>query len=216
MLKKTLICWITAIVAALPLASVAVAHSARFRNTRMRGGTFPMRSVAAQRWPSSKACGAWWLECDPPARGLTRFRYPTYGNLTVGDCEFAAAADWETIVLDIEPPSAEVLSDYRASLATARPGAVMPMWESQGIDHVRARVAANSYAVSRRAVEYDLATHRAWLAWLYDSEAKEDHALLLDSANASGPVVVTWGKTLQMTWRQWAKSARLVIWPEVT
>jgi hypothetical protein len=152
---------------------------------------------------------------------LVSARYNTYGDLapaSVGDCTFAAAADWEHIALGKTPDPSEIRSEFAAAggnaagLSTA---ALWRYWSRQGIDGV-VLSGLQSHQTNRADVESGVRASRAMLVELqfrahdhfaqYSVTAGE-HLAVVDGFTPEGPLVVSWGQTLQITWQQWNAKA---------
>jgi hypothetical protein len=149
--------------------------------------------------------------------------FPTYGNTYPGiaDCTFAAAADWEQVVLEVEPEPALVVEEfYEAGGSFKRglaQGALWEYWAEVGGIETYRLVGKTRLAINRSNVENAVLAYRALIAelrlgpgWPVGSfrNAKAGyHDLLVDGFTPEGPLVVTWGRTIQMTWEQWAAEA---------
>jgi hypothetical protein len=159
-----------------------------------------------------------------PATAAARV-WPTWGNLTTGDCALAAAADWE-----LQHGYAgnlteqEILTEYQEVSGTA--GGVSgeqleSYWRSHGIGRVRATVRnADPGAIGRVLrhhgsviVEMAITAGQRWGS-TRDTRGGIHFALVL-STNRRGPRIVTWGEVAQMTWWQWREDALLLYVPTV-
>ncbi len=153
--------------------------------------------------------------------------YPTYGNeypADLGDCTFAAAAHWEQIVLGVVPDPTRLgyefanAEGYAAEL-TQEAGLTqeqfLSYWQLRGIGEVYATGFwrfSTSPASTREAVREHRALivelsfgHTAAFAQYEVSEGL--HEVVVDGFTPRGPLVVSWGRTLQMSWRQWQGEA---------
>jgi hypothetical protein len=168
----------------------------------------------------------------PPVRGLDACRagphcdygaayerFATWGNVapqSLGDCTFAAAADWEQIVLGIHAHAAAIRSDFARAGGSERTGltqtALWSYWQKDGIEGAYL-AALHGYAAERTDVENAVRTFVALIVELnftdddqlaqYELLPLELHDVIVDGFTPTGPLVVTWGQTLQMTWAQW-------------
>jgi hypothetical protein len=149
-------------------------------------------------------------------------RFATYGNIypsDLGDCTFAAAADWEQVKLGILPDTSRIPFDFGA----ARGGedglsveALLTYWgESGGIEGY-VLTGQSAFTVEREDVENGVYDYGALIAELElgsagigrDKTDRGTHVLVVDGFTPKGPLVVTWGETIQMTWKQWRAEAQ--------
>jgi hypothetical protein len=145
--------------------------------------------------------------------------YPTYGNVApdgIGDCTFAAAANWEQIVHGATPDPAVIVAEFGAAGGTAAGGLArntfFNYWIQQGIAGIRA-TGFNRYFTDKTNVENGVRAYGAMLVELqfvagtgfaqYTIPAASSHMAVVDGFTPTGPLVVTWGQTVQMTWEQW-------------
>ncbi len=154
-------------------------------------------------------------DCD---YGAAYESFRTWGNVAphpLGDCTFAAAADWEQIVLRVHAKPATI--DHEFALAGGSQqtgltqGALWSYWQRKGIAGVRL-TALHAYTTDRTDVQKAVREYRAMIAELtftsdhriaqYVTSGKL-HDVVLDGFTPRGPLVVSWGHTLQMTWGQW-------------
>ena len=153
-------------------------------------------------------------DCYP---GPTDDVFPAYGNTDagLGDCTFAAAADWEQLNLGIHPDQTTIGYEFREAGGSEIDGLDVTKffnyWEDQGIAGVVAKK-VSSYYTDQIDVENGIRDYGELLAELSFSpgqniagvpESGSKHMLVVDGFTPQGPIVVTWGMTLQMTWQQW-------------
>jgi hypothetical protein len=156
--------------------------------------------------------------CDYGPIGET---YPTYGNTPttlLGDCSFAAAADWEQIVLGVKPDPNVVGYEYAQAGGTPaglHQDALWAYWKRHGIAGV-VQSGLSSYFIQQTDVENAVRDYRALIVQLRFTEhegfaqynvAAGLHDVVVDGFTPEGPLVVSWGETLQMTWAQWRNEA---------
>jgi hypothetical protein len=147
--------------------------------------------------------------------------YQTYGNTPttlLGDCTFAAAANWEQIVLGVKPDPSLVGREYARAGGTQaglRQDALWAYWKRHGIAGV-AQTGLFSYYSEQLDVENAVRDYRALIVQLRftgrDGFAQYTvpsglHDVVVDGFTPEGPLVVSWGETLQMTWAQWRNEA---------
>jgi hypothetical protein len=144
--------------------------------------------------------------------------YQSYGNVApanLGDCSFAAAADWEQIVLGKTPDPSVIGFEFAAAGGTASGGlslsALWGYWQQQGIAGVHL-TGLHSYYTDQTDVENAVRNYGALIvAFQFGSSdylaqyavSPGNHVAVVDGFTPAGPLVVTWGETLQMTWQQW-------------
>jgi hypothetical protein len=187
---------------AIAAAAVAAAHPAR---------TPPVRGLDACR------AGP---HCD---YGAAYERFSTWGNVAprpLGDCTLAAAADWEQIVLGVHAHAAAIRSDFTRAGGSVSTGlaqaALWSYWQHEGIEGIYL-TAVHGYAADRTNIESAVRTFAALIVELsfasdnqlaqYQLLPGELHDVVVDGFTPAGPLVVTWGQTLQMTWAQWDQEA---------
>ena len=143
--------------------------------------------------------------------------FQAYGNTFagLGDCTFAAAADWEQLNLGINPDAATIgaeFSDAGGSLIYGlTPQALFNYWQTHGIAGVVIK-GVSKYYTDQIDVQNGVRDYGELLATLTLSPGQNiagqsttggGHMLVVDGFTPQGPIVVTWGATLQMTWQQW-------------
>jgi hypothetical protein len=155
--------------------------------------------------------------------------FPTYGNVypaELGDCTFAAAADWE-IVKGFAPPDAATIGyEFAQAGGSATDGLteaqLQNYWESSGIAGVVISGVA-AVATDEADLEAAVSQYGAVMAGLqlfdngylgYWETSASYHEVVVDGFTPEGPIVVTWGQTAQMTWQQWTAEAQDAWAPE--
>ena len=150
----------------------------------------------------------------------TDLTFPTYGNDSVvglQDCTFAAVANWEEIVLGITPGSTIIESEFAKANAQnfgLTNDQVFSYWHKSGIgqtylkaalalptDQVSLKSAINNPAIKAPIAELHLTIGQNFAGVQVQSASY--HWVVVDGYTATGPLVVTWGQNLQMTWQQW-------------
>jgi hypothetical protein len=143
--------------------------------------------------------------------------YPDYGNVAptgLGDCTFAAVADWEQIVLGLHPDPSLIGFQFGQAGGTVNglsAGALFGYWQQAGINNVPL---AGVHALSRAQadVESGVRTYKALLVAFEFADgdgfgqytvSAGGHMGVVDGFTPEGPLVVSWGQTLQLTWDQW-------------
>jgi hypothetical protein len=196
-------------IAALSLVlapATAVAHG---RHRDARGPHVADLDVCAKGW-----------ECD---YGAARETFKTWGNVppkALGDCTFAAAADWEQIVLGVHAKPTVIAGEFAQAGGNGREGlsqdTLWSYWQTEGIAGVRL-TGLYPYTTDRADVEEAVRAYRAMIVELsFSSDHRvaqykvsgKLHDAVVDGFTPRGPLLVSWGRTLQMTWQQWGREAQ--------
>jgi hypothetical protein len=152
--------------------------------------------------------------------------YPDYDNVGVdgiNDCTFASAADWEQIVHGLDPDPAEIENEFHEAGGSDQEGitalAFFTYWSQQGINGVHL-TGVNDYSTDQADVESEVRADGAVLAAFtfngtqtfgpYVPQAGS-HMAVVDGFTPAGPLIVTWGQTLQVSWDDWNASA-IAMW----
>jgi hypothetical protein len=152
-------------------------------------------------------------------------RYDDYGNVpptNEGDCTFAAVADWEQIVLGLHPDPTLIRQQFAEAGGTAdaglSAGALVEYWQRNGINGVPL-VGLHAVASDQASVETAVRTDKALLVGFSFNKGDTfgpytmsagGHAAVVDGFTPKGPLVLTWGRTLQLTWKQWSADVSFV------
>lgn len=151
------------------------------------------------------------------AYGAAYESFQTWGNVapnTLGDCTFAAAANWEQIVLGVHAEPTVIGYEFSQAGGTERglaQNALWSYWERPGIAGIYL-TGLNRYTTTREDVENSVRDYGALIAELqfvandgfgeYEVAAGL-HDVVVDGFTPEGPLAVSWGETIQMTWEQW-------------
>lgn len=144
--------------------------------------------------------------------------FQNWGNTApadLGDCTFAAAANWEQIVLGVDANSSVIGYQFAEAGGNAATGlaqtALFSYWERDGISGVIAK-GFNKYLTDQTDVQNGVRDYGAMIVELQFvandgfgqySMSPGSHDVVVDGFTPAGPLVVSWGETLQMTWAQW-------------
>lgn len=160
-------------------------------------------------------------------------KYQTYGNVsTLGDCTFASVADWEQVVLRRHPKPAIIEREFREAGGSARGlymSTVFRYWSRHGIGGVHLRAAKHVWIqrlgtpVSNWTVHLERAIRRYKALLVVFKFENGDafgqffapsgyHTALVDGFTPEGPLVVTWGKTIQLDWNYGWYSEAVQAW----
>jgi hypothetical protein len=154
-------------------------------------------------------------------------KFGTYGNSSfwdIGDCTFASAANWEIVVQGKRPKiwlwNIQIPAEFRLRTGQFKNGLTMnqfiSIWKKDGIAGTKIK-SAQSLPTSRGSLLAALSGAKALIASLdfsnaqwfgpYKIQSGGGHAILVDGVTPMGPLVVSWGETIQMTWAQWNAEA---------
>ena len=152
-------------------------------------------------------------------RATERNVFADYGNTypsNLADCMFAAAANWQTIVLGTTPREKQVESEYLAAATSSTSGVdedlFMRWWTTKGIGNVTVSGWTHVRQYNEERIKTAIRQHRALFAIFTfhrnatvagQRVAPGSHAAVIDGYTADGPLVVTWGHTFQMTWGEY-------------
>ena len=181
-------------------------------------GSYPSPTSAIQNSGTPMLCNTGIKYCNPGPGNLT---FPSYGNVPpigIGSCTFAAVANWEEIVLGTVPDTTLIQREFLAAGGTPNLGLtnsqVFNYWRDNGIggtylnaalpfytDPVNLMSAIDDQGVRAVIASLNLAKGQNFAG----NEMTEPsyHWVVVDGYTPQGPLVATWGMTLQMTWQQW-------------
>jgi len=150
-------------------------------------------------------------------------RYPTYQNAgpgAIGDCTFAAAADWEQIVRGAQPNPAQVVAEFADAGGDNQLGlaytTLFHYWQTHGIGGMLAGT-VSAVPTDKASVEQGVRTQTALMADFQFTGSQGfgpfvpgsgGHMAVIDGFTPLGPLVVTWGATYQLSWEQWNAEIR--------
>ncbi len=191
------------------------AHSGR-QNTRSKDVEVevPPQTASAPPVKGLDTCTAG-PECD---YGAAYDSFQNWGNVApdgLGDCTFAAAANWEQIVLSVNADPTVIGYEFAHAGGTEQGGlaqnSLWTYWRKYGIAGVYL-TGLHRYTTEQADVENSVRDYTAVIAELDFTAndgfgeytvAASTHDVVVDGFTPGGPLVVTWGETLQMTWEQW-------------
>jgi hypothetical protein len=183
----------------------------------------PAKSPAA---PSAPVPPVQFLDaCDPGPHcfyGPIYDTYPAYGNVApvvLGDCTFAAAANWQQIVLGKHPDATQIGFEFADAGGTEQGGlpqnTLWSYWRQHGIAGLHLTALRAIYRDQTNVengvryygamiVEFQFAQGTGFGPYTEDAGL---HDAVVDGFTPDGPLVVSWGQTLQLTWDQWNNEA---------
>jgi hypothetical protein len=153
-------------------------------------------------------------ECDYGAAYET---FQTWGNVApdaLGDCTFAAAANWEQILLRVHADPTVIGYEFAQAGGTERglaQNSLWTYWQRYGIAGVHL-TGLHRFFTDKTDVENGVRDYAAMIAelsftpndWFAQYVVSAGlHDVVVDGFTPEGPLVVSWGQTLQMTWEQW-------------
>lgn len=182
-------------------------------------GSYPLPTFAIQNTGTPVLCNTAANFCNPGPGNLI---FPSYGNMApvgIGDCTFAAVANWEEIVLGTTPNTSLILNEFADAGGTSNLGLtnsqVFNYWRTHGIggtylnselpfyaDPVHLKMAIDDPGVRAVIASLNLAKGQSFAGTTMPEASY--HWVVVDGYTPQGPLVATWGKTLQMTWQQWS------------
>jgi len=155
-------------------------------------------------------------ECD---YGAGEQDFPAWGNVAgdgVSDCTFAAAANWEQVVLGWEPFTSVIAEEFAQAGGNTQTGleqgALWSWWEHEGIAGSYL-TSVDPYPTTPEALRVGVRRHKALIAQLHLTTGWHIgrfqgvagfHDVLVVGFTPPGPLIVSWGQVLQLSWRQWS------------
>lgn len=181
-------------------------------------GSYPSANFAIQNSGTPLLCNTRVNFCNP---GPGNLNFPSYGNVApigIGDCTFAAVANWEEIVLGTIPDTSLIQKEFTDAGGTPDLGLtnsqVFNYWRNHGIggtylnselpfysDPVNLKMAIDDQGLRAVIASLNLAKGQNFAGNTMPEASY--HWVVVDGYTPQGPLVATWGKTLQMTWQQW-------------
>jgi hypothetical protein len=137
--------------------------------------------------------------------------WPTWGNAEKNDCTFAAVANWELVqaqwALARQPTEAEVIQDYDEANPSDEGFSVDQLfehWRENPIGGVEATTYRQYWPNSLR-----------WVIRHYGPEIVlfQNHMAVVRYIGHRGPVVLSWGRLINMSWAQWEGRRRSLLGP---
>jgi hypothetical protein len=144
--------------------------------------------------------------------------YQAYGNVypaDLGDCTFAGAATWEQIILGANPDPTVIGYEFAQAGGSATYGLSVSQlfnyWYANGIAgyylHGYSSFYTNQVDVENGVLDYGaMIASLNFVAGDYIGDRQVPaggHIVVVDGYTPEGPLVVTWGTTIQMSWQQW-------------
>jgi len=181
-------------------------------------GSYPSANFAIQNSGTPWLCNTSVNFCNP---GPGNLNFPSYGNVApigIGICTFAAVANWEEIVLGTIPDTSLIQTEFTDAGGTPNLGLtnsqVFNYWRNHGIggtylneelpfysDPVNLKMAIDDQGLRAVIASLNLAKGQNFAGNTMPEASY--HWVVVDGYTPQGPLIETWGKTLQMTWQQW-------------
>jgi hypothetical protein len=158
-------------------------------------------------------------------------QWPSWGNTqfwssSIADCTFAAAANWEAVVLHRTPAESEVISEFYAAGGNTQGGIDVETfeawWRHHGIAGVRAQLrelpgedvlGVDGLRLPERAVHRLRSALHRYHALIWEDD---NHVALIVGYTAAGPLLASYGEVVQMSWSEWREKTWGVYRPELT
>jgi len=189
-------------------------------------GSYRSTSIAIQNSGTPEPCIKETSICNPAPINIS---FPTYGNSYangISNCTFAAVANWEALVLGQSIDPQRITEEFYAAGGTATRGLtteqVFNYWKGAGVggvhladssllstDPLTVKHAIDSPNIRVVIASLDLGKNQNFAG--YAMATPVYHWVIVDGYTSQGPEVVSWGRTLQMTWQQWNLEA-VSIW----
>lgn len=146
------------------------------------------------------------------AAGMRFAPYANVGPGAIGDCALAAAADLIEATYDTAPDPRAIVASYDAAEDAENGGRdvglsaaqLFAYWRQRGIAHTRltavAAVATSAVASHLDGGEVLYATAELPAGFPAGSTGAAAHAWLVVGSSRYGPMVVSWGEELQLSW----------------
>ena len=156
----------------------------------------------------------------------------SYGNDAsngIKSCTFAAVANWELVALGLKADPTKINAQFIQAGGVPQGlsnDQVFAYWKKYGIGgvHLKSVTTLSKDPVTLKSTVSDPKV-RAVLAQLYFADGQNFggvqlrgpayHWVVVSGFTSTGPVVLTWGKALQMTWQQWNVES-VLSWKVVT
>jgi len=153
-------------------------------------------------------------------------KYSDFGNSApelLGDCTFAAIADWEEALFGIARSSHQIIKEYKSAVGNSNSeltnDQVFSYWKRFGIgdtyldaaiphplDPVTMKQLLDSSQTRELIAQIRLSAGDSFAG--YQIADGGYHWIDIDGYSPKGPVIITWGQILQMTWQQWNLDAQ--------
>lgn len=193
-----------AVIGALVVAHVLKVHSG-----------IPARTTVVNSAPTNF--------CQSGPNCYTPFQQTTFNNYDntvtkVADCTLAAAGDFIILREHVTPGVSTILADFIKAGGTNNGLAIANLdnyWKNDGIDGYHL-TAASDVSLDQSSIESALRSNQLLYVQLNFTAnqmigqfqvGSGGHAAILDGFTPSGPLLVTWGTTIPITWAQWATIA---------
>jgi hypothetical protein len=127
--------------------------------------------------------------------------WPTWGNLEKGDCAFAAVANWELVQtqwgLARQPTEAEVIRDYDEAEPDDEGFSVGQLFEYWSENPIGGVEATTYHRYPPNLLRWVI-RHDGPAIVLFPG-----HMAVVRYIGHRGPIVLSWGRLIPMTWAQW-------------
>jgi hypothetical protein len=191
-------------------------------------GSYPINGFAIQNSGAIQVCTLGSIYCNPGPIILTSSYFASTALAGINDCTFAAIANWEMVTQGKKPLTATINTDFAKS-----GGKINGLSNDQAFNFWRKHGIGGLYLKSASSLPIDPLTLKntvnnpnikAVIAQLSFADGQsfagnqmtgpEYHWVVVDGFTPTGPLAISWGQTLQMTWQQWNLEA-LAMWSVV-
>ena len=180
-------------------------------------GSYPILGPAIQNSGAITWCQEDGKSCHIGSSLDTTSTYGNEGANGVKDCTFAAVANWEHVVLGLKPDPVEINAEFATSGgldAGLTNDQVFNYWSEIGIGGVQLKEAIPIF-LDPLSVQSTVSNpaYKAIIAQLYFADGQNFagfklkgafyHWVVISGFTPTGPLAMTSGVTVQMTWQQW-------------
>jgi len=161
--------------------------------------------------------------CQSGPECYTPFQQTAFNNYDntvtkVADCTFAAAGDFIILREHVTPGVSTILADFIKAGGSNSGLSISNLdiyWKNDGIDGFHLSAASN-VNLDQNSIESALRSNQLLYVELNFTNnqmigqfpvGSGGHAAVLDGFTPSGPLLVTWGTTVPITWAQWSTIA---------
>lgn len=151
-----------------------------------------------------------------------KWQLPTWGNTTLGDCTYAAVANYETIALHIHVNEQDVINSYLSKYAPEEGVPVQNAIEDYANGVIGGtKIIVHEIPNTQISIEHELDNKHYIIMDMFvhtgefGSTKLFRHFSLLSGWTESGPEMISWGFTYPMTWAQFEQDSIALYVPEM-
>ena len=179
-------------------------------------GSYPINGKAIQNSGQIISCHLSSPLCNSKPELLTK-DFMGGARKVVADCTFTAVANWEKVVLGTPIDTAQVTAEFSSTggdNSGLTDDQVFSYWKQHGIGGVHlgsvTRLAVDPVTLAGAIGNPGIKAVIAQLSFSAGQRfagsvmsTPSFHWVVIDGVTPVGPLAVSWGKTVQMTWQQW-------------